>query len=63
MGSAMLLGVFGIDVTHEHNAAYIANWLTALKNDHKLVIKAAGEAQKAADLILGTTFENGNSED
>jgi antirestriction protein ArdC len=58
MGSAMLLGVFGIDVTHEHNAAYVAHWLQSLKNDHKLVIKAAGEAQKAADMILGTTFDN-----
>jgi antirestriction protein ArdC len=58
MGAAMLNAVFGIDVQHENSAAYIANWLRALKNDHKLVIKAAGEAQKAADLILGTTFDD-----
>lgn len=63
MTAAMLDAVFGIDVLHENSAAYIANWLKALRNDHKLVIKAAGAAQKAADLILGTTFENGDSED
>lgn len=62
MGAAMLNAVFGLDVAHENSAAYIANWLQALRNDHKLVIKAAGEAQKAADLILGTTFEDHTGE-
>jgi antirestriction protein ArdC len=38
-------GIFG------NSAAYIANWLTALGNDHKLVITAAGHAQRASDLI------------
>lgn len=62
MGAAMLLGVVGINSQYENSAAYIASWLKALRNDHKLVIKAAGLAQKAADLILGTTFDNGDSD-
>lgn len=37
-----------------NHAAYIANWLQALQNDPKLVVTAAGKAQKAADHILGT---------
>lgn len=58
MGAAMLAGIAGLE-THngEQSAAYIAGWLKALKNDKKLVVKAAAAAQKAADLMLGTTFE------
>lgn len=36
-----------------HNAAYIANWLTVLKNDSRIAVMAAQRAQKAADYILG----------
>jgi antirestriction protein ArdC len=39
--------------TEENSAAYIASWLTRLENDNKLVVHAAGKAQKAADYILG----------
>lgn len=35
------------------HAAYIAHWLGRLENDKRLVVTAAGQAQKAADLILG----------
>lgn len=35
------------------HAAYLANWLQALKDDPRAFITAAGQAQKAADLILG----------
>lgn len=58
MGAAMLCGVAGIaNVTIDNSAAYIASWLGKLRSDPKLVISAAAQAQKAADLILGTTFE------
>jgi len=33
------------------SAAYIQGWLQALKNDKRLVVEAAGLAQKAADYI------------
>lgn len=38
--------------TIENSAAYIENWLTVLKNDKTLIIRAASQAQKAADYVL-----------
>jgi len=53
MGAAMLCAESGIfQETEENSAAYIANWLTKLSNDNKLVVHAAGKAQKACDYIL-----------
>jgi antirestriction protein ArdC len=58
MGAAMLCGVAKIDNhTIENSASYIASWLGKLKNDKKIIMQAAGQAQKAADYILGVTFE------
>jgi antirestriction protein ArdC len=42
--------------TLDNTAAYIANWLTALKNDSKLIIQASAQAQKATDFILAKKF-------
>jgi antirestriction protein ArdC len=39
--------------TIANSASYIANWLSALRNDKRMVIVAAGAAQRAADYILG----------
>lgn len=52
MASAFLCAEAGIVNTVETSAAYIQGWLKALKNDRKLVVTAAGAAQKAADHIL-----------
>lgn len=54
MGSAMLSTVANLpgDVIPP-SASYIASWLNALKDDPKMVIWAAGKAQRAADFILG----------
>jgi len=41
-----------------NSAAYIQNWLEALKNDNKLIVHAAAQAQRATDFILGTKFED-----
>ena len=58
MTSSMLCGVAGISpATIDNSASYIQGWLRALKNDHKLVVRAASAAQRAADLILGPTPE------
>jgi len=58
IGAAMLCGVAGVDnSTIENSAAYIGGWLRKLKDDKKLIVQAAGQAQKAADFILGMTFE------
>ncbi len=54
MAAAFLCGQVGIRPTViENQAAYLQGWLKQLKNDKRLVISAAGAAQKAADWILG----------
>lgn len=58
MGAAFLAAAGGISPpTIEQSAAYIDNWKKALRGDAKLVITAGGAAQRAADHILGVTFE------
>ncbi len=58
MGSAFLCGETGIlETCIDRSSAYIAGWLKALKNDRKLVVVAAAQAQKSADFILNRTFE------
>ncbi len=58
MGAAFLCGVAGIaNETVDNSAAYIQSWLTKLKNDTRLIILAAAQAQKAADYILGKAAE------
>lgn len=53
MGAAFLCGVAGIGHrTIENSAAYIRGWLKSLKNDKKMLVMAAAQAQKAADYIL-----------
>lgn len=54
MGAAMLCGVAGIEnETIENSASYLQSWLRALKEDSRLIVQAAAQAQKAADYILG----------
>jgi antirestriction protein ArdC len=58
MGAAFLCGQVGIvERTLDNSAAYVASWLQRLKDDRKLVVHAAAQAQRAADFILGRTFE------
>lgn len=53
IGASMLSAEARIDtVTIDNSASYIDNWLTALRNDKTLIVKAAQKAQKAADYIL-----------
>ncbi len=53
MGAAFLCGQAGIvERTLNNSAAYVASWLERLKDDRKLVVHAAAQAQKAADFIL-----------
>jgi antirestriction protein ArdC len=55
MTSSLLCAQTGIDdpATFASSASYIAGWLRALDNDHRLVITAAACAQRASDLITG----------
>ena len=57
MGAAFLCGQAGIvERTLENSAAYVGSWLQRLKDDRRLVVHAAAQAQKAADYILGRQF-------
>ena len=54
MGAAFLCGFCDIaNRTIENTVAYLQGWLSKLKSDKRLVVQAAGQAQKAADYILG----------
>lgn len=54
MSAAFLCGHAGIQpVVITNQAAYIGGWLKQLKSDKKLVVSAAGQAQRAADWIRG----------
>ena len=54
LGSAFLVNHCGLETPSSFNnsAAYIQGWLKALKNDKRLLISAAGAAEKAVSLIL-----------
>lgn len=53
IGSSFLCAHTGISSqTIKNNASYIGSWLKRLKDDKSLIIKAAGQAQKACDYIL-----------
>lgn len=59
MGAAMLCNYAGIEPgSIENTAAYIKGWLAKLHDDKKLLVSAAGRAQKAADFILGDDPED-----
>lgn len=61
MGAAFLCGHCGIETaTIENSAAYVNGWLRKLRDDRKLVVVAAAQAQRAADFILGVSWEGGD---
>lgn len=52
LGAAFLCADFGIDhATRDDHTAYIASWLKALKNDKRLIVRAAALADKGVDLL------------
>src|SRR3984957_9930915 len=54
MGAAYLCAEAGIsNAVIENQAAYVAGWLSKLRDERNLVIHAASQAQRAADYILG----------
>ena len=54
MSAAFLSGHAGIKpATIDNQAAYIGGWLKTIKGDKKLVVTAAGAAQRSADWIRG----------
>jgi antirestriction protein ArdC len=58
MGAAFLSGHCEIEnKTVDQSAAYIQSWLERLKDDRRLVVHAATQAQKACDFILDVQRE------
>ena len=60
IGSAMLMRTVSIDTgnSFRNSAAYIQGWLRQIQQDEKLVVSAAGKAEKAARYILGYAAED-----
>ena len=53
--AAFLCGICGIEApTIANSTAYIRGWLKSLRNDKKMILKAAAQAQAACDFILTT---------
>ena len=54
IGAAALVNVSGLETSSSfrNSAAYIQGWLKALQNDKRLIVSAAGQAEKACNLIL-----------
>ena len=55
LGASFILNHLGIETpgSFRNNAAYINHWLGVLKEDKRLLVSAAGQADKAVRLILG----------
>lgn len=56
IGAAALVNATGLETasSFKNSTAYIQNWLSVLRNDKRLIVSAAGKAEKAVKLILGT---------
>lgn len=54
IGAAILMNELGIETagSFRNSAGYIQNWLTALRNDSRMIVSAAGKAEKAVKLIM-----------
>jgi antirestriction protein ArdC len=52
IGSAFLYAYCGIEKTFDNSAAYLASWLKKLKEDSRMIIRAASASQKAYNFIL-----------
>ena len=55
IAAASILNVCGIETrsSFQNSASYIDNWLRAIRGDNRLIVSAAGKAEKASNLILG----------
>jgi antirestriction protein ArdC len=56
LAASFLQGIVGIESTVESSAAYLQHWAKVLRGDSKLIVQAAGLAQKAADYVQGVTW-------
>ena len=65
IGACGILHELGLetDKTFRNNAAYIQSWLKALKNDKRMIVSAAGKAEKAINRIFGRNSEEKGVQD
>ncbi|MBR2822523.1 MAG: DUF1738 domain-containing protein [Clostridia bacterium] len=55
LGASYLVNTVGLKTPSSfgNSAGYIQGWLSALKNDKRFIVSAAGKAEKAVQMILG----------
>lgn len=55
IGSAALMAMLGIETekSFENSVAYLQGWLRALRDDRRMIVMAAGQAEKAVKFIIG----------
>ena len=55
LGASYLVNAAGLETasSFRNSAGYIQGWLFALKNDKRFIVSAAGQAEKAVQMILG----------
>jgi antirestriction protein ArdC len=64
IGAAYLCGCAGIEnLVVNNSVAYIANWLTKLRNDKQFIVKASSKAQRAANFVLDIKEESKQEDD
>ena len=57
LASAFLAGETGIGGSTDSHAAYVGSWIKALKNDRREIFRAASDASKIVNFMLGRTEE------
>jgi antirestriction protein ArdC len=53
LASAFIAAEIGIPANIPQHASYISNWIKPLKDDKREIFRAAADAQKIADMLLG----------
>ena len=64
IGASFLCGTTGLDTgsVFANQVAYLQSWLDVLKNDKRMIVHAAANAQKAVDHILNVKKNQGASD-
>jgi antirestriction protein ArdC len=54
-GAAFLCAIAGLETeqSERNTTAYLQHWISALKQDSRLIVQAAASAQRAVDMITG----------
>lgn len=60
IGACAIMNRLGIETasTFRNSAAYVQGWLKALRNDKRMIVSAAGKAEKAVQLIMNEGSES-----